>query len=308
MVAGEGDSILEVERWGDPVDAPWSPVLERTVSRVDWNGAFRGKGDQLPVQATLAAIEDGFILSVLPSADPRRSERSPHQSQRLAVLGQLSGGIAHDLNNMLAILVGMADLIQATLRDSDPLQESVELILQTLNRASSLSEKMLNFARQTPQIRTSFSLASVLRELQFLTRTALPPGVEAAFDVSPGSWTAEGDENALLSALLNLVINAGEAQPHGGSVRVRGRPVSRESFEVVVEDDGPGMDAETVQRAFETFYSTKLDQKGTGLGLSLARKTVQDHGGSISVDSAPGKGTRITVRVPIAESSEGQRD
>jgi signal transduction histidine kinase len=110
-----------------------------------------------------------------------------------------------------------------------------------------------------------------------------------------------GDENVLLSALLNLVINAGEALPAGGTVQVFGRGSSGNRFEIVVEDNGTGMDPETASRVFEPFYSTKLEQKGTGLGLSLAKKTIEDHGGSISVESAPGRGTRVTVLLPMAE-------
>ncbi len=295
---GEGRTIHVADLWERPA-GPWLEVLEGTKPGAVFDSLLLGKeGAPVPVQASFQAVPQGYVLGVL-GTEGHRPERSPSQSQKLAVLGQLSGGIAHDLNNMLGILVGMADLIKSTLPTQDPLQESVDLILQTLTRASSLSEKMLDFARQTPQAKAAIDLTALLRELQSLTRTALPPGVDASFDVAPGTWMIEGDENVLLSALLNLVINAGEALPEGGTVRVSGQGAPERRFKIVVEDNGTGMDPETVSRVFEPFYSTKLEQKGTGLGLSLAKKTIQDHGGSISVDSTPGRGTRVSVSLPL---------
>jgi signal transduction histidine kinase len=142
--------------WERPA-GPWLEVLEGSKPVVVFEAVLLGReGTRLPVLASFMALSEGYVLGVV-EFEGHRPDRLASQSQKLAVLGQLSGGIAHDLNNMLGILVGMADLIKSSLPAQDPLQESVDLILQTLTRASSLSEKMLDFARQTPQVKAGTS-------------------------------------------------------------------------------------------------------------------------------------------------------
>jgi signal transduction histidine kinase len=285
--------------WDPPGEGLWRDVLEGRRPWVVFESILRGhQGAWTPVLAGFTAAEGQYLLSVLDRSESHRSDQLLRQSQKLSVLGQLSGGIAHDLNNMLGVLMGMADLIKLTLSRQDPLQESVDLMLQTLTRAAGLAEKMLDFARQTPSARLPVDLTAVLRELQFLARTALPSTVTASFVIPPGPLVVLGDENLLLSALLNLVINAGEALPRGGEVRVRCVLAGLQA-EVTVEDGGLGMDAETLSRIFEPFFSTKLEKKGTGLGLSLVRRTILEHQGNIAVKSSPGKGTQITIVLPV---------
>jgi len=286
--------------WDRTGAGPWTEVLEQRRTWVVFESVLKGRqGAWTPVLAGLTAADEQLILSVLDRSERHRSDQLLRQSQKLTVLGQLSGGIAHDLNNMLGVLMGMADLLKMSIPEQDPLQESVELMLTTLARAANLAEKMLDFARQTPMARVPLDLAAVLRELRFLARTALPDQVEAEVEAPEGPIPILGDENLLLSALLNLVLNAAEAMPQGGAVLVTGQEVEAGRFQIVVADSGEGMDKETLGRIFEPFFSTKLDKKGTGLGLSLVRRTIVEHRGSIDVKSAPGEGTRVTVTLPL---------
>ena len=170
--------------WETPGEVPWAEVFEGKRPWVVFEGVFRGRqGSWTPVLAGLTAAEGQFLLSVLDRSESHRSDQLLRQSQKLTVLGQLSGGIAHDLNNILGVLMGMADLIKMTLAEEDPLQESVDLMLQTLTRAATLAERMLDFARQTPVNRVPIDLTALLRELLFLSRTALPPSVVASFEI-----------------------------------------------------------------------------------------------------------------------------
>lgn len=296
----DGPSPTMAELWDRRGEGPWCEVVEGKRPWVVFESVLRGNlGAWIPVSAGFTSADGGYLLSVLDGSERYRSDQLLRQSQKLTVLGQLSGGIAHDLNNMLGVLMGMADLLKMSLPDQDPLQDSVDLILTTLTRAASLSERMLNFARQTPINRVPVDMTALLRELRFLARTALPEGTEAEVFVPEGRVIVIGDENLLLSALLNLVLNAGEAMPHGGVVQVNASRMGTQ-FVLIVEDSGIGMDKATLGRIFEPFFSTKLDRKGTGLGLSLVRRTLLEHHGTIDVHSEPGKGTRVTVSLPLA--------
>lgn len=287
------------ELWDRPGPGPWQEVLENRRPWVVFESVLRGGNEGwIPVSAGFTAAEGGFLLSVLDGTDRYRSDQLLRQSQKLTVLGQLSGGIAHDLNNMLGVLMGMADLLKMSLPEQDPLQESVDLILTTLARAAGLSEKMLTFARQTPIQRVPLDTTALLRELRFLARTALPEGTRAEIHAPDGPLLVSGDENLLLSALLNLILNAGEAMASGGLVKVVGQ-VSGTNFVIVVKDNGQGMDKATLARIFEPFFTTK-PTKGTGLGLSLVRRTILEHKGTIDVRSAPGEGTTVTVTLPLS--------
>ena len=286
--------------WDAPSESPWDEVVGGRRSWVVFEGVLKGRrGAWTPVLAGLTAFEDQFLLSVLDRSERHRDDQLLRQSQKLTVLGQLSGGVAHDLNNMLGVLMGMADLLKMTLSDQDPLQESVDLMLTTLTRAAGLSEKMLNFARQTPMARDPLDVTALLRELKFLARTALPERIDAVFEAPDTPVVVNGDENLLLSALLNLVLNAAESMPDGGTVRVWAGMGADGQFEIVVEDRGRGMEPAVLARIFEPFFSTKLGQKGTGLGLSLVRRTILEHQGDIDVKSEPGVGTQVLVRLPV---------
>jgi len=288
------------ELWDRSGPGPWRDVLEGRRPWVVFESVLRGsQGNWIPVSAGFTSAEGRYLLSVLDGTERYRSDQLLRQSQKLTVLGQLSGGIAHDLNNMLGVLMGMADLLKMSLPEQDPLQESVDLILTTLSRAAGLSEKMLAFARQTPMNRVPLDMAALLRELRFLARTALPEGNRAEISVPDKPVLVTGDENLLLSAFLNLILNASEAMPDGGLVRVTGE-CAGDRFLIVVEDEGRGMDKATLSRIFEPFFSTKLDKKGTGLGLSLVRRTILEHRGTIDVQSTVGEGTRISVSLPLA--------
>lgn len=296
----EGSSAPSIgELWDRPGTEPWGEVLEGRQSWVVFESVLRGRqGGWTPVLAGFTAAEGQFLLSVLDRSEGHRSDQLLRHSQKLTVLGQLSGGIAHDLNNMLGVLMGMVDLMKMTLPEQDPLQESVDLMQASLSRAAALADRMLNFARRTPMARNPLDITALLRELRFLARTALHETIQTEVLVDEGPIIVQGDENLLLSAFLNLVLNAGDAMATGGLVRVIGR---REGnlYHVIVEDQGAGMDTETLSRIFEPFFTTKSGQKGTGLGLALVRRTILDHQGTITVKSEHGLGTRVTVVLPV---------
>jgi C4-dicarboxylate-specific signal transduction histidine kinase len=296
----DGDTPVAIaDLWDRPGPGPWQDVLDGKRSWVVFEAVFRGrKGGWTPVMAGFTSAVDHYLLSVLDRTERYTSDQLVHHTQKLTVLGQLSGGIAHDLNNMLGVLIGMADLMKMTLPEQDPLQDSVDLMLTTLGRAAALAEKMLNFGRQTPIERVPVDVNSLLRELRFLARTALPPGVQTVVEADESPVFILGDENLLLSALLNLVINGGEAMDGEGTVTVVGA-LDEATYLIRVSDQGTGMDKETLARVFEPFFSTK-GKDGTGLGLSLVRKTVLEHKGTIKVDSEVGVGTTITIGIPVA--------
>lgn len=300
-----GAEIRLADLWDRPGVGPWREVLEGRRTWVVFESVLRGRrGGWTPVLAGLTAADGRLLLSVLDRTERYRSDQLLRHSQKLTVLGQLAGGVAHDLNNMLGVLTGMADLIRLSLPERDPLQESVDLMLVTLARAAGLADKMLNFARETPIERVPLDMTSLLRELQFLARTALPEGVKTVVEAGPGPVVVSGDENLLLSALLNLVLNAAEAMPGGGVIRVTGKQAAG-LYEIEVEDEGTGMDPATLSRVFEPYFTTKGPRQGTGLGLGLVRRTILDHQGTIHVRSEPGQGTCVRIQLPVDRAVSG---
>lgn len=288
-----------VDLWDLPVPGAWIEVESGQREWAMFEAYLRGvRGGWTPVTAGLTRVDGQLLLSVLDRTEAHQAEQLLRHGQKLSVLGQLAGGVAHDLNNLLGILVGMTDLLRVSLPEQDPLQESIEVMQSTLTRASVLSDRMLNFARSTPPRKEPLDANVLLRELRFLSRTAVASTLAVNIHPCDEALPIVGDENLLLSALLNLVLNAADASTPGGIVEVRSDRVGDRCV-ILVSDTGSGMDQATLDRIFEPFFTTKGQGKGTGLGLGLVRRTILDHHGSISVRSKPQAGTQVELSFPL---------
>jgi PAS domain S-box-containing protein len=237
--------------------------------------------------------------------DRRRLEASLAQSERLAAIGRLAAGVAHEINNPLTAILANAQLLQRSLAgvDGDWL-EMVDLVLEAGRRASLVVRQLLDLSRQGRTERlmcdVNESLGRAFTLIQHQLRVSairLLPELEKGL---PMVW-ANPDE--LQSVWLNLLVNAIdaiEAQP--GEIRVRTRRAG-ETIEVSVQDNGLGIPGDQLARVFEPFYTTKEPGTGTGLGLSICHRLVKDHGGQIQVESQPGQGTTFTISLPIPPPS-----
>jgi len=269
-------------------------------------------GKPLSVEIDAARIEEGGRLLVLnvvhDLADRRALEEQLRQAQKMEAIGRLAGGVAHDFNNLLTAILGYADL----LLDSNPpadVRDSVDEIRKAGERAASLTKQLLAFSRKQVLQPKILDLNAVLAETDSMLRRVLGEDVTFVFERDPNLWRVQADPGQIQQVLLNLAVNARDAMPEGGVLRVATRNVSlaagdlkevpkvAEGSYVLLEvaDTGHGMDAETLSHAFEPFFTTKERGKGTGLGLSTVYGVVKQSGGYIHIESERGKGTRVLV-------------
>lgn len=285
----------------------------------------RGNGERAWLEGRFVAIprRDGesnppVLQAVLrDTTERRRLDAYVQQAQKRASLAQLAGGFAHDLNNILASVLGSASLLQEEfdegMSDPDTVSETVSAIRLSARRAAQLASSMLAYAGEGNTARAEVDLRTVVGEMDTLLRAALPKGVELEISVGAAPAWVLADETQLRQVVMNLITNAGEAQAGtgGGEVRVelfaggQVTPLEGQHFgprlfgpamRVRVTDRGPGFDPETAQRIFEPFFSTK--GKGRGLGLAAVLGILERHGGSLTVDSAPGHGTTFELALP----------
>jgi signal transduction histidine kinase len=221
------------------------------------------------------------------------------RADRLATLGGIAAGFAHELGNSLNVIRGFNAVALRELPPDHPNRPDLEAVKREVSRAASLMERFLVFARARQQNPHVQSVEPVLREaVEVVGPAAAQARVEVGVSVDAGLPPVLADPVLLRQAFLNLCVNAVQAmQPQGGRLAVAAR---RDGRDLVVEfrDTGPGMDLETQRRVFEPFYTTKAD--GTGLGLAIVRQAAEAHGGSVSVESRPGEGAAFRIRIPAA--------
>jgi len=222
------------------------------------------------------------------------------QTQKMESLGSLAGGVAHDMNNVLGAILGLASASVATQPKDSPLHRALETIVKAAERGGKMVNSLLSFARQSPSAYQELDMnALLLEEIQLLERTTLAR-IRLVMDLTPDLRPIQGDASALTHTLMNLCVNAVDAMPLDGTLTLRTRNLGQDWIEIVVEDSGAGMPKEVLEKALDPFFTTKGQGKGTGLGLSLAHATVMAHRGQLAIESEPGLGTRVQLRFPAA--------
>ena len=240
----------------------------------------------------------------------RRTEEALRQSQKMEAIGQLTGGVAHDFNNLLTPILGSLDLIRRKLPDGDRSTRLVDGALQSAERARTLVQRLLAFARRQPLQPDAVDLVALTRDMSSLLSTTLGPQVRLVIETQEGLPPAMADRNQLEMALLNLAVNARDAMPAGGLVRIAVSQAHRVDPHdrlapgayvcLTVADTGTGMDAATLGRAVEPFFSTKGLGGGSGLGLSMVHGLANQLGGEFRLDSAVGVGTTAELWLPAS--------
>jgi two-component system, cell cycle sensor histidine kinase and response regulator CckA len=231
----------------------------------------------------------------------RRSEAQLRHAQKMEAVGQLAGGIAHDFNNLLTGILSYADLVLGELRPGDPIRADLEQIRHAAQRAAALTRQLLAFSRRQVLQPHVLSLNGCVAELDAILRRLLGADVTLDTELDPGLWYVQADPGQLEQVLVNLVVNARDAMPAGGRVTIAtaNLPLSHGAYATLsVSDTGIGMDAATQARIFDPFFTTKEQGKGTGLGLSTVYGIVEQSGGHVTVESAPGEGATFTIFFP----------
>jgi signal transduction histidine kinase len=241
-----------------------------------------------------------------------RAQEQLRQAQKMEAIGQLTGGVAHDFNNLLMAVMGNLDLLRKRMPDDPRLHRLVEGALQGAERGASLTQRLLAFARQQDLRAVSVDLRALIQGMGNLIERSLGPRIALRFDLPEALPPARIDANQLELAILNLAINARDAMPDGGSIdiRVTEHKVGADTalkpgtyLKLSVIDDGAGMTPDILKRSIEPFFSSKPLGKGTGLGLSMVHGLVVQLGGALEMSSTVGKGTAVTMVLPIATSA-----
>lgn len=229
------------------------------------------------------------------------------QAGKLAIVGELAASVAHELNNPLTAITLWTERLMLDLPEDDRRRAGLAVIDQETARMARLVRNLLQFCRRGGEHRSTVSLADEVEGTLDLVQHLLGrQRVTVIREVDGATPPIQADRQQLRQVFLNVVTNAVDAMPQGGTLTIRVRPVPLPdgarptSVEVVFEDTGTGIPAEVLHRVMEPFFTTKPEGKGTGLGLSICRRIVQDHGGRIELDSEAGRGTRVRVRLPLA--------
>lgn len=231
-----------------------------------------------------------------------KAEIALRQAQKMEALGQLTGGVAHDFNNLLMAASSGLELMGRA-KDQERRDKLAEGMRNALDRAAQITRQLLAFSRRTPLNSEVLKLDEHIDKLASLLDHSLRENVSVRFALPQDLWPVEVDVSQFDVAVLNLVVNAKDAMPNGGLVTVAAanRPAAldgEDAVEISVEDEGTGMSPEALEKAFEPFFTTKGVGRGTGLGLSQVYGFVQGAGGSVSIASEPGEGTRINLLLP----------
>jgi two-component system NtrC family sensor kinase len=235
----------------------------------------------------------------------RQAQAQLVQSGKLAAVGQLAAGVAHEINNPLTTIGGFSEIVLRELPGDSPLRNDVQLILREAQRARDVVRRLLDFARQSEPHRNSVDLNELVREMVSLMRSAASVRdvtIEECY--APELPWASVDANQFKQVVLNLLNNAAQAMPKGGTLMISVGAAVRETrrgIEIKVKDSGVGIPRENLERIFEPFYTTKSPNEGTGLGLAVSYRIVREHDGVIEVESEVNRGTIFTVWIPIGD-------
>lgn len=301
-------------------------ILDITFSSVlDERGSFLGTSliiRDVTRQRRHAEAERANLEKLVAerTAELRRSELALHQSQKLEAVGKLTGGVAHDFNNILQVIGGNLELLSIMLASEPAALKRIHNAIAATERGAKLSSHLLSFARRQPLQPLPTNLGRVLREIDDLLRRALGEGIEIETIIGGGLWNTMVDRNQMENVILNLAINARDAMEGAGKLTLElgnamlddqyaqqhGDVAPGQYVVLAVSDTGCGMDPATLERAFEPFFTTKPDGQGTGLGLSMTYGFVKQSSGHIKIYSEPGHGTTIRIYLPRSHQAELQ--
>lgn len=259
----------------------------------------------------LVAVLSALVLRLLlaryqqrrrAEAEQLESEREQARVTRLESIGRLAGGVAHDFNNYLTAILGSNELALNDLPPESPVRESLEVALQAARRAAEVTRRLLTFARREPGEPAVIEPCKLVEDLARMLPSLLGEDIELHLDLDRDAGCVRIDPTQLEQVLINLIVNARDAMPVGGSLYLRVRRYEAgAAVEIEVEDSGIGMDEEIRAHAFEPFVTSKAEGHGTGLGLATCYGIVRGAGGEIEIESALGRGTRVLVRLPRTE-------
>ena len=278
----------------------------------------------VPVHGTVEALETARAFNEMTTGllhwydHAKKRDDDLRQSQKMEALGRLAAGIAHDFNNLLTAITGYGELVMMRMGESDPGREDVEEIINAADRAAALIRQLLRFGRREAVTPSALELHQVIIGIEPMLHRVVSENIELVTSIEPGTGHVFADRGQMEQVLLNLVINARDAMPNGGTLRiglatsvvaagsrdVLHVPTPRPYVCLSVADTGRGMDEQTAARIFEPFFTTKEAGRGTGLGLAIVYSIVQEAGGMMDLETAVGRGTTFRLYLPQMDADQ----
>jgi two-component system cell cycle sensor histidine kinase/response regulator CckA len=282
--------------------------------------AIRADGEEFPIEATISQVEAGgerlFTVILRDIGTRIRLEEQLRQAQKIEAVGQLAGGVAHEFNNFLGIILGYSELLSEEAGENEGLRRSVAEIKAATQHAASLTRQLLTFSRKQLLEPQTLDLNQAIWETHKLLRRLVPANINIVPLLASAIGQVKADPGQIQQILINLLVNARDAMPEGGRVVVETANVDLSEDEsqhaglqpggyviLSVSDTGCGMDAEARSHLFEPFFTTKQQGKGTGLGLSTVYGIVKQSGGYVTVESNVGKGTTFRIYLPRIQAA-----
>ncbi len=289
--------------WLGLVPPAWSDPVARAIAEAAPTSVEIRFGERILLLTTIPMAEPGAAVLVFEDqTDRRRLQEQLIQSEKMSAIGQLIAGVAHDLNNPLASVVGFSDFLAEAGEVPSSLAEPLQVIRQEAERAANIVKNLLSFARSQEGERKRQHIKPILESTLGLLRNQLMAHkVEATLEVEAALPEVEVNGNQIKQVFVNVINNACQAiasDAPSGRIWIAAKR-GRDGIAVSVTDSGPGMAEEIAARVFEPFFTTKGEGEGTGLGLSISQGILKEHGGRISLETKPGAGATFTVELPI---------
>ncbi|HVH69347.1 MAG TPA: ATP-binding protein [Gemmatimonadales bacterium] len=281
----------------------WSDAVARAIAEPAAHTVEIRAGERVLLLTAIPMAEPGSaVLMFEDQTERRRLQEQLIQSEKMSAIGQLIAGVAHDLNNPLASVVGFSDFLAEAGDVPATLREPLHVIRQEAERAATIVKNLLSFARSREGERTRQPIRAVLEStLSLLRNQLMAQKVEATMDIESGLPDVEVSVNQIKQVFVNIINNACQAiasDAPSGRIWITAKQV-RDHLVVSVTDSGPGMTEEVAARVFEPFFTTKPEGEGTGLGLSISQGIVREHGGRITLETRPGNGATFSVELPL---------
>jgi hypothetical protein len=295
-------------------------VIQRTMGKARPLFGMRSDGEEFPMESSISQIDADnhklFTAIIRDTSDRKRLESQFLRAQRMESIGILAGGIAHDLNNVLSPILTAVELLQMRLNDESG-RRLLDILHTNAVRGGEMIKQVLSFARGVEGEHVPLQPTHLIKEIVKILADTMPKNIEITFSIAPDLSNVSGDATQLHQVLMNLCVNARDAMPQGGKLRVEAENVevdehyARMNVEakpggyvsIGVIDTGAGITEQNLSKIFDPFFTTKEHGQGTGLGLSTVAGIVRSHGGFINVYSEPGRGAQFKVYLPAIEAT-----
>lgn len=312
-----GDAVNErTDTFESLVEGDARARVTETLRRVETSGGsewvrdvpMRGRGGRrfdAELAATPFALDThAEQIVILDVTERRQLELAVRHAQKMEAVGGLAAGVAHEFNNMLTAILGLSSIARAEDGKTAPYLAQIE---QVAEQASALTRSLLTMSRVAPSAKAPIALRTALENIGGIIHAAMPGSIRFSLEIAElGGAIVLADEGQLRQALLNLALNARDAMPRGGTLTLKGftgNALGKPAAIIEMRDTGPGMSPETISQLYTPFFTTKPHGQGTGLGLPVTRGIIEEHSGTIDVESTLGLGTCFRITLPLAQDA-----